>query len=66
MGEQMFTMMSEVVGRPSVVSDDLVQSVEQKYVKDGTSKFQNFCVNFHKFHAIFCARLSQPIVTRSV
>jgi hypothetical protein len=30
MGEQMFMMKSEVVGRPFVVSDDLVQSVEQK------------------------------------
>jgi hypothetical protein len=29
MGEQMFTMKSEVVGRPSVVSDDLVQSVDK-------------------------------------
>jgi hypothetical protein len=28
--EQMFTMKSEVVGRPSVVSDDLVESVDQK------------------------------------
>jgi hypothetical protein len=30
MDEQMFTMKSEVFGRPSVVSDDLVHSVEQK------------------------------------
>jgi hypothetical protein len=30
MGKQMFTMKSEVVGRPSVVSDDLVQSVDQE------------------------------------
>jgi hypothetical protein len=30
MGEQMFTMKSEVVGRPSVVSDDLIQNVDQK------------------------------------
>jgi hypothetical protein len=38
MGEQMFTMKSEVVGRPSVVSDDdLVQSIDQKSVKDGAS-----------------------------
>jgi hypothetical protein len=29
MGEQMFTMKSEAVGRPSAVSDDLVQSVEK-------------------------------------
>jgi hypothetical protein len=38
-------------GRPSVVSDDLVQSVYEKSVKDGASKFQNFHVNFNKFHA---------------
>jgi hypothetical protein len=30
MGKQMFTMKSEEVGRKSVVSDDLVQTVEQK------------------------------------
>jgi hypothetical protein len=30
MGEQMLMIKSEVVGRPSVVSDDLVQSVDQK------------------------------------
>jgi hypothetical protein len=29
-GEQMFTMKSEAIGPPSVVSDDLVQSVDQK------------------------------------
>jgi hypothetical protein len=29
-GEQMFTMKSEVIGRPSVASDDLVRSVDQK------------------------------------
>jgi hypothetical protein len=28
--EQMFTMKSEVVGRPSVMSNDLVQSDEQR------------------------------------
>jgi hypothetical protein len=38
------------------MSDDLVQSVDQKSVKDGTSQFQNFRVNFHKFHALFCMR----------
>jgi hypothetical protein len=46
-------------GRPSVVSDNLVQSVDLKYVKDGASQFQNFHVNFHKFHAIFSTRLLQ-------
>jgi hypothetical protein len=30
MGEQMLTTNSEVVGWPSVVGDDLVQSVDQK------------------------------------
>jgi hypothetical protein len=30
MGEQMFTVKSEVVDRPSVASDDLVQNVDQK------------------------------------
>jgi hypothetical protein len=57
-GEQMFTMKSEVVGRSSVVSDDLVQNVDQKLVKDGSPQFQNIRVNFHKFQALFSARLS--------
>jgi hypothetical protein len=30
MGGQMFTMKSEVLGRPSLVSDYLAQSVEQE------------------------------------
>jgi hypothetical protein len=30
MGDQIFTVKSEVVGEPSVVSADLVQSVDQK------------------------------------
>jgi hypothetical protein len=43
------------------MSDDLVQSVDKKkkIVKDGASQFQNFYVNFHKFHALFSMRLSQ-------
>jgi hypothetical protein len=36
-------------GQPSELSD----------VKDGASQHQNFCVNFHKFHALFSTRLSQ-------
>jgi hypothetical protein len=40
-------------GPPFVVSDD------QKYVKDGTSQFQNFRVNFHTFQKLFSTRLSQ-------
>jgi hypothetical protein len=57
--EQMFTMKSEVVSQPSEVSYNLVQSVDQKCMKDGISQFQNFHVNFHKFHALFSTRLSQ-------
>jgi hypothetical protein len=30
MGEQMYTMKSELVGQTSVVSDDLIQSFKQK------------------------------------
>jgi hypothetical protein len=52
-------MKSEVVGWPSVVSDNIVQSVEQKSEKDSASQFQNFHVNFHKFHALFSTRLSE-------
>jgi hypothetical protein len=28
-------------------------------MEDGASQFQNFGVNFHKFHALFSTRLSQ-------
>jgi hypothetical protein len=53
-GEQIFMMKSEVVSRPSIVSDDLVHSVE-----GGASEFQNFHVNFCKFHTLFSIRLLQ-------
>jgi hypothetical protein len=59
MGEQMFTTKSEVVGRPFVVGYDLVQSVGKKFVKDGSSQFQNFFMNFYKFHALLPIRFSQ-------
>jgi hypothetical protein len=39
-GRKMFAMKSEVVGRPSLVSDDLVQSVEQQICKEDHSQFQ--------------------------
>jgi hypothetical protein len=41
------------------VSNDIVQSVDQKFVKDGAWQFQSFCMNFHKFHILFSKRLSQ-------
>jgi hypothetical protein len=46
-------------GRPSVVSNDLVQTVDQQICKYGASQFQNFHVNFHKFHSLFFTRFSQ-------
>jgi hypothetical protein len=56
MSEQMFTMNSKVVGQPCVVTDDLVEVLTKKSVKDGASRFQNFHVNFHKFQALFSTR----------
>jgi hypothetical protein len=45
-------------GQPFVVSDDLVQSVDQKFVKDDVSQFQKFCVNLPRFHTLFSMILS--------
>jgi hypothetical protein len=51
-------MKSEAVGRLSVVRDNLVESVEE-VVKDGSSQFQKFHVNSHKFHGPRSKRLLQ-------
>jgi hypothetical protein len=56
--EQVFTIESEAVGRRSVVSDDLVQNIDQNTVKDSASEFHNFHVNFNNFHALSPTRLS--------
>jgi transposase len=46
--------------RPSLVCDDLIQSVDkEKNVKDDASQFQKFHVTIHKFYALFSTRLSQ-------
>jgi hypothetical protein len=45
--------------QPSVVCEDLAQSVDKKNMKDDASQFENFHVNLHKFHAPFSTRLSQ-------
>jgi hypothetical protein len=53
-------MKSEVVGRPSVVSDGwmiLFKVLTQKFMKDGTSQFRDFYMNFYKFHEIIRVRL---------
>jgi hypothetical protein len=46
-------------GGLSVVCAILFKMLTKKFLKDGDSQFQNFRVNFHKFHALFCTRLSQ-------
>jgi hypothetical protein len=42
----MLTMKSEVVGRPSAVSDDFLQSIGKKYVKESASQFQMLSYEF--------------------
>jgi hypothetical protein len=49
----------EQSGWPSVASDELVQVLTKKFVKDGALQFQNFHVNFPKFYALFFTRLTQ-------
>jgi hypothetical protein len=44
--------------RPSEVSDDFVQMVDHK-ICERRRFIISFRVNFHKFHALFCTRLSQ-------
>jgi hypothetical protein len=46
MGEQRFMMKSEVVGRPSVVSDDDVQNVHQKNLRKNFRFFMGIPTNF--------------------
>jgi hypothetical protein len=46
MGEQMFSMKSEVVGWPSVVSDDLVQSVDQNVCERQRFTISEFSCEF--------------------
>jgi hypothetical protein len=45
-GEQIFTMKREMVGRPSVVSDYLVQSVDQKICENRRFKTSEFPCEF--------------------
>jgi hypothetical protein len=45
--------------QPSVVNDNLVQSVDEKFMKDSSSQFQNFHVNSRKFQPLPSTRLSQ-------
>jgi hypothetical protein len=51
MSKKNFTVKSGMVSLASVV--------RERFMKADASEFQNFCVNFHKFHALFPMRLSQ-------
>jgi hypothetical protein len=49
----------EQSGRPSAVSNDLVQSAEQQICERQHLTMSELCVTFYKFYALFCKRLSQ-------
>jgi hypothetical protein len=55
---QSWVTSEHAVGRPSVVSGDLIQCVDQKIVKDGASQFQNFPVDL-KTYTLLSTTLSQ-------
>jgi hypothetical protein len=59
MGEQMFTMKSNVAGQPSVLSDELDQSVEQKICERWCFTISELSCEFLQFHALLSTRLSQ-------
>jgi hypothetical protein len=52
-GRKMFTMKAEVVGRPSLVSDDLVNIFDPKMYERGRFTVSEFCANFHKFQSLY-------------
>jgi hypothetical protein len=45
--------------RPSVLKDGHAQSVDKKICERRRFTISELCVNFHKFDALFCTRLSQ-------
>jgi hypothetical protein len=59
MGEQLLTIKTEMVGLPSVMSDNIIEVLTKQFAEDSHLQFQNFCVNFHKFRALFSMRLAQ-------
>jgi hypothetical protein len=61
MGEQMVTMKSEVVGRPCLVSDDLVQSVDQKICESRRFTISELSSEFPQ---ISCIVLYEIIIVR--
>jgi hypothetical protein len=78
MREEMFTVKSEVVGRPSLMSDDLVQSVDQKLCERQRFTIPELSCEFPQIsrtlvyeiitvmlgcHYKFCARLVSKMLT---
>jgi hypothetical protein len=55
----MFTMMSEVVGRPSVVSGDLVQNIAEKTCERCCFTISELSCEFPQFSRTVSSRLSQ-------
>jgi hypothetical protein len=47
--------------RPAICSEWVIlyKVLTKKFMKDGDSEFQNFLVNFLKFHTLFSTRLLQ-------
>jgi hypothetical protein len=52
-GRKMFTMKAEVVGRPYLVSDDLIKTVAQKIYERWRFTISEIYVNFHKFQSLY-------------
>jgi hypothetical protein len=59
MDEEMFTMKREVVGRRSVVRDDLFQSVDKNICEWERITISELSCEFQKFHALLSRKLSQ-------
>jgi hypothetical protein len=53
--EKILTMKSEVVDHLQRVTN--LFGIQQKIMEGGASQFQKFRLNFHKFQALFSARL---------
>jgi hypothetical protein len=46
----------EELGGQPIVMGNLIKNVDQIFVKDSASQFQNFYMIFHEFHTLFSTR----------
>jgi hypothetical protein len=58
------TIKREIFGQPSEKCNDIVQSADQRNYEKNVSQFQNFHVNFHKFHTILYKVISQAVLSQ--